>query len=112
MSIIIISGNPVEERLVVKTFVLLSTLTHALAATRWRLRHVGVLPTGPKMMFDALWEDGRHLATISLEWTGASPRMFAERYRWRIVNETCSMGDETTKLYKQFHNAVAPLGIS
>lgn len=98
----LIDGNPCHPMLAHLTLRTLSALTNRLSGTRWRLRNITVLPNGPKMMFDALLADCRHVATISLEWTGTAPTLARERFRWRYVHETCTLGRETTELYEQF----------
>lgn len=103
-----IDGNPCDPLLAHLTLRVLSGLTTKLSGTRWRLRNIVVLPNGPKMMFDGLHRDGKHVATISLEWTGTAPTNARERFRWRYVHETCTLGIETTELYEQFKRIVTP----
>lgn len=104
-----INGNPVNRAAIVRLFALLAACTTDLARAGWYIRSIANHPRGPKVMWDAPWPDGRHVATVSIEFTGVLPVLLPEVCRFRVVNETCSLGPTTTALYKKFHDVIDPL---
>lgn len=104
-----ISGNPVSRDAVVRLFALLTACTRDLANVGWFIRSIDNHPGGPKVMFDAPWVDRKHVATVSIEFTGFLPIYLPEVCRFRVVPETCSLGPESTELFKKFHAVIDPL---
>lgn len=87
----------------------LRTLNETKLGRRWRIRSMGFEghPTQtPYVMFDGYWADMNHVATITIRYTDKA-LVPAER-KFFLLPETCSLGPETTELYKVFREAAEP----